>query len=74
MNITATIESVAQYKKPAIFNDAGFPCLLTSREMDSFLREAILSQKTLTVIMRRNIALFCANRRICRLPCQAVFA
>jgi hypothetical protein len=50
MNITGIIESapnqpesVPEYKKPAIFNDAGFPCLLTSREMDSFLREAILS-------------------------------
>ncbi|SFI40768.1 hypothetical protein SAMN04515618_1227 [Collimonas sp. OK307] len=61
MNITAINVSAAQYKKPAIFNDAGFPCLLTSREMDSFLREAILSQKTLTVIMHRNIALFCTH-------------
>ncbi|AMO96787.1 hypothetical protein CFter6_4185 [Collimonas fungivorans] len=42
--------------------------------MDSFLREAILSQKTLTVIMRRNIALFCANsQRYCLYP-YAFFA
>lgn len=66
MNITAGhlhLQSlITQYKKPAIFNDAGFPCLLTSREMDSFLRGPILSQNTLTVIMRRNITLFYANR------------
>lgn len=74
MNIRPAAEPILEYKKPAIFNDAGFPCLLTSREMDSFLREAILIQKTLTVIMRRNIALFCTNRRIYRLSCQAVFA
>jgi hypothetical protein len=74
MNITASGQPSPKYKKPAIFNDAGFPCLLTSREMDSFLREAILSQKTSTVIMRRNIALFCTNMERYRLYPYAVFA